>query len=172
MEHCYKTFISVGNAKQHFSRLLTSIDALADILPHPILVQSGHTPFKSSVCDVVDFIAMDDFTQYVSQAEILILHAGAGSLLHAMKAQKYPIVVPRKAQFNEHVNDHQVAFANMLQTEGKAMMVEDTSKLREAICAIKQRKQTTSHISLPSRASEVINNLLVELFNQPAGKTS
>lgn len=167
MEHCYKTFVSVGNAKQHFSRLLNNIDALADILPQPILVQSGHTPFTSSVCDVIDFIAMDEFTEYVAKADVLILHAGAGSLLHAMKAQKYPIVVPRKAAFHEHVNDHQVAFARMLEVEGKAKMVENTDDLRAAVLAVRDKKVNATFTNTPSRACDVIQQLLQHLFHQP-----
>ena len=116
LEHCYNTFISVGNAKQHFLRLLNALESLVDILPQPVLVQCGYTPYQSNIYKTIDFINMDTFAHYVNAAQILILHAGAGSVLHALKANKYPIVVPRKSQFNEHVNDHQVAFARIFES--------------------------------------------------------
>ena len=170
MASCYKTFISVGNAKQHFSRLLNVIESLVDQLPRPILIQAGHTPINSKHCDVVDFIAMDTFTQYMHDAELLILHAGAGSLLHAIKANKFPIVVPRRASFNEHVNDHQFAFAKMLDLEGRAFCVEDPNDLATAIQILQQKKSLAKE-QYPSRAMDVIDHLLINLFAKTSKQT-
>ena len=88
-------------------------------MAQPILIQAGSTPFSHEKCQVIDFINMDMFLQYVEQAEILILQAGAGSTMQAINAGKYPILIPRKKEFNEVVNDHQIGFAKILHNEGK-----------------------------------------------------
>lgn len=133
MERCYKTFVSVGNCKQAFSRLLEAVKIQAEFLPKPILVQHGHTPFFAEECHGMDFVNMDAFTRYIDNAEILIFHAGAGSIHHALQKGKHPIVMPRRAEFGEHVNNHQVVFANMLHSAGKVLIVENADELSVAI---------------------------------------
>ena len=136
----YKTFVAVGNCKQHFLRLLNMVMKCANILPQPILIQAGHTPFSHEKCDVIDFINMDVFIHHVEQSEILIFHGGAGSTMQAINTGKCPILVPRKKQFNEHVNDHQASFATMLHKEGKIMMAEDETSLKKAINEVLSQK--------------------------------
>lgn len=160
MDRCYKTFVSIGNAKQDFSRLLNAIANQIHLFPQPILIQSGHTHFVSDKCDVVEFIDMDTFVECVKQAEILVLHAGAGSTLHSIRAGKIPILMPRRADFSEHVNDHQVAFAQMLDESGKAIIINDENDLITAINKIKnqsiQRQDTQSY-------SKVFNTIKTRL---------
>lgn len=163
MAPCYKTFISLGNSKQHFSRLLEAVKAYATLLPKPILVQCGHTPtLQIAECDVIDFISMDTFTQMVANAEILILHAGAGSVLHAVKSGKRPIVMPRRAVFNEHINDHQLEFAKALNALGKVVMIEEAQEMVGALGEV--RKEVVVGNNQNSQLSDAIKNLLGQLF--------
>lgn len=155
----YKTFVSLGNTKQNFSRLLNMIESQLDFLPNPVLVQCGHTPFSSTKCKVIEFVNMDFFVRQINHAEILMLHAGAGSVLHAIKSGKYPIIMPRRAKFGEHVNDHQVGFAKALHALGKAIMVEDTKNLEQAIITVRQNKLSLKPKN-NFRVYEVVKNLL------------
>lgn len=51
-----------------------------------------------------------------------------------LQVGKTPIVVPRKYEFNEHVNDHQVAFSKAVaERMGTIYVVEDMDKLGETI---------------------------------------
>lgn len=132
-----KTFVTVGNAKQSFTRLLEAVAANASLLPQPVLVQHGHTPVPLSTFEAVSFIDMETFGIHVREAELLIMHAGAGAMIHAITAGKRPIVMPRLAAFDEIVNDHQVEFAEAMAAEGKAWMVNDAAELHSAIeCAL------------------------------------
>jgi len=77
------TFVSVGNARQPFPRLLGAVSGMAKTLPQPVVVQHGETPFACSVCVAIPYLEMDQFAQHVVEAELLILHGGAGAVLHA-----------------------------------------------------------------------------------------
>lgn len=129
------TFVSVGNAKQPFPRLLTAVEELArqKALPQPVIVQSGSTPFSSEVCISIPFLDMKGFAQHIQQAEIVIMHAGAGSVIHACRAGKIPIVMPRQRRFGEHIDDHQIEFARHLEQTAKLIVVERINDLEEAI---------------------------------------
>ena len=134
------TFVSVGNGHQPFTRLLDAVDALAPSLPQPMVVQHGHTPFASTHCTCVDFMSMDAFMEHVSSASILIVHAGAGSILSALQTGKIPIIVPRRASLGEHIDDHQRELAVALAGAGRVLLVEDMAQLGAAVAeAVKGR---------------------------------
>ena len=63
----------------------------------------------------------------------MILHAGAGSVSHAIRAGKIPVIMPRRAECGEHVNDHQVEFAHALAETGSAVVAEEPEHFEAAI---------------------------------------
>ena len=73
------TFVSVGNAHQPFTRLIDAVISIAHTLPQPVVVQHGHSPFDNVECRGVVFLDMWAFEFAVREAEVLVLHAGAGS---------------------------------------------------------------------------------------------
>ena len=164
MEPSYKTFVSIGNGKQFFSRLLNMVDKNAHCLPKPILVQSGHTPFVSNQCSVVDFVNMDHFKKYMMEAEIVILHAGAGSVMHAIKMGKCPIVMPRMAKFDEVVNDHQVHFADVLHRQEKVFLINQAEELISAVQKVREKASCVQGDSSVSMAMDIIKNRLSNML--------
>jgi UDP-N-acetylglucosamine transferase subunit ALG13 len=127
------TFVSVGNALQPFTRLLDAVSRIAPQLPQPVIVQSGHTPLVERTFRSVPFIGMDEFSRNIREADLLILHAGAGSVIHAVEAGKVPVIMPRRFAFGEHVNDHQVELARALAEVGKVAMAEGPDDLARAV---------------------------------------
>ncbi|MGH6846047.1 MAG: glycosyltransferase [Methylocella sp.] len=127
------TFVSVGNAHQPFTRLIHAVTSIARALPQPVVVQHGHTPFDSFECRGVAFLDMRAFESAVGEAEVLILHAGAGSVIHALGAGKAPVVMARRAEFGEIVDDHQVEFARELARTGRVVVIEHIAELFAAI---------------------------------------
>lgn len=47
-------------------------------------------------------------------ADVVICHAGSGTIRDALKLGHRPVVVPRLARFGEHVNDHQLELVEAL----------------------------------------------------------
>ncbi len=75
---------------------------------------------------------MEEFSDRVASATLLILHAGAGSVIHAVRAGKCPVIVPRRAKFGEHIDDHQVEFSVELSSTGKVVLCEDPTQIVSA----------------------------------------
>ena len=150
------TFVSVGNATQPFSRLLDAVTRLAPGLPQPVTVQHGSNTFASAACRSVAFLDMESFTAHIREADLLIFHAGAGSVINAIQAGKVPVVVPRRACYGEHVDDHQLEFARALATAGKVVVVEDVGRLAAAVdeARFRQARQSPS-VKLPPLVSMV-----------------
>ena len=131
------SFVSLGNATQPFPRLLEATGQAQALLPRPLIVQHGATSPAplDGVADTLlhPFISMTDFETHMATARLLILHAGAGSVLHAVRAGKRPIVMPRRQHLGEHVDDHQLDFARTLAQSGHVLLAETAADLPRAI---------------------------------------
>ena len=127
------TFVSVGNATQPFTRLLDEVAQLLLKLPQPVVVQHGVAPFLSQGCVALPFVTMTEFECLICESELLILHAGAGSVIHAMRAGKVPVVMPRRAIYGENVDNHQIEFARTLGETGRLVVADEPAQLEEAV---------------------------------------
>jgi UDP-N-acetylglucosamine transferase subunit ALG13 len=123
------TFVSVGNTHQPFTRLLHAVAANALDLPQPVIVQHGHTPFGSNACRAVPFFEMSEFERLIAGSSLIIVQAGGGGILHALRSGKVPVVVPRQQRLGEHIDDHQVSWGRALSKTGRVVLVEDVSQL-------------------------------------------
>jgi UDP-N-acetylglucosamine transferase subunit ALG13 len=85
---------------------------------------------------------MEEFGQFVAQAELLILHAGAGSVIHAIQAGKIPVVMPRFAKYGELVDDHQLEFARALAEMGKVVLAKEPDDLIDAVAEALKRQRS------------------------------
>src|SRR5262249_27641810 len=128
------TFVSIGQCYQPFSRLTDAVARLAAAqkLPKPVVVQHGYTPFSSPDCVPQPFLDRTEFDRYISQAELLIVRGGA-TVLQGVRAGRIPVVMPRLAGFGEHVNDHQLDFAESLASAGKVVVVREPQELESAV---------------------------------------
>ena len=127
------TFVTVGNATQPFDRLLRTVAELSAKFPQPVIVQRGPSTISHRGWEVREFLRMDEFESLIEHSALLIMHAGAGSVIHAVRAGRLPIVMPRRAKYGEHVDDHQVEFATALSSTGHVLLAQDSSELSGSI---------------------------------------
>jgi len=127
------TFVSVGNAVQPFPRMLEAVRKCSAQLPHPILVQSGSTSFAATEMLVRPFLSSEEFAEAIERSELIILHSGAGSVIHAVRAGKTPVVMPRQKLYAEHIDDHQVEFARAMEGAGRVVVAFEPGDLADAI---------------------------------------
>ena len=72
--------------------------------------------------------------ELVEQARIVITHGGPSSFIMPLQIGKIPVVVPRQKRFEEHVNDHQLAFAKALaERQGNLLVVEEIGELKDVL---------------------------------------
>lgn len=142
--------MSVGNATQPFQRLLDGVASIASRLPQPVVVQYGCGRFDVPGCQALRLLPMAEFERLVATSELLILHAGAGSVIHALRAGKVPVVMPRRAKFKELVDDHQFEFAEALSQAGRVVVVHEAARMWEAIrCALSLQRKVRGDMRAP-----------------------
>jgi hypothetical protein len=69
------------------------------------------------------------FEEEIDQADVVISHAGVGSLHTALRAGHTPIVFARRARVGEHVNDHQVELVEAFAARSRVLAAEDEASL-------------------------------------------
>ena len=129
-------FVTVGTHEQPFNRLVECIDNLKrdGVIEEEVIIQTGYSTYEPKYCAWKKLYPFQEMTRLVNEARIVITHGGQSSFIMPLQIGKTPIVVPRKYEFNEHVNDHQVTFTNAVaERMGTIYVVEDTDKLGETI---------------------------------------
>jgi len=110
-------FVTVGTHEQQFNRLLRAVDELKgnNAVTDDVVIQSGYSEYEPKHCEYKKMIPYSEMIEYVRKAKIVISHGGPASFLMSLQFEKIPIVVPRKHEFNEHINDHQVEFVKAIE---------------------------------------------------------
>lgn len=75
--------------------------------------------------------------ELMQQAEVVIAHAGTGTVMLALAEGKCPIVAPRFAKFGEHVDDHQQDLVKTLEANGSIISYLPGDDLAEKIALAK-----------------------------------
>ena len=119
-----------------FDRLVEVADAVAEACRESVVVQGGRSRCRLERAELVDFLPYDELVALVSEARIVVTHAGAGSALLALGEGKRPVLVPRLRRHAEAVDDHQVHFGRRLAELGLAHFVEEPGKLPAFVCAL------------------------------------
>jgi UDP-N-acetylglucosamine transferase subunit ALG13 len=70
-----------------------------------------------------------EFKQRVLWADVLVAHAGMGSILTALQYGKPILVMPRLGSLKETRNDHQVATAQRFREMGKVAVAMDEREI-------------------------------------------
>lgn len=127
-------FVTVGTHEQQFNRLVECVDKLAEIIEEEIVVQTGFSTYEPKYCKWKKLFPYKEMERYVAEARIVITHGGPSSFIAPLQLGKIPIVVPRKKEFDEHVNNHQVYFCNQVSERmGAIYIVDDIEKLPSVI---------------------------------------
>ena len=94
-----------------------------------VVVQAGHTEFKSSDMEIFSFIPTDRFAEYLEQADVIITHGGVGTIMTALKEKKIILGAARLTQYGEHQNDHQIQLLEAFDREGYLIYMKDLSDI-------------------------------------------
>jgi UDP-N-acetylglucosamine transferase subunit ALG13 len=123
-------FVTVG-AQMPFDRLICTVDAWAmETGRSDVFIQTGNSEYTPKHVAFSRFLSPEQFRQRVTEAKVIVAHAGMGSVLTALQFGKPMIVMPRRGALRETRNDHQVASAKRLAEQGRVSVAFDETELR------------------------------------------
>jgi UDP-N-acetylglucosamine transferase subunit ALG13 len=129
-------FVTVGTHQDPFGRLL---DALAQLDGSELVVQHGSAPPPPGVARAEAYMPFDEMLECFGAAEKVVTHAGVGSILCATRAGQTPLVVPRRHDLGEHVDEHQAELVRGLAAGGRVIPIWDTAELPRLLASAPPR---------------------------------
>lgn len=117
-----RAVVSVGTQEgYHFDRLYRAlVPLLKDV--DEVLWQTGDQDVSKFGITGVPSMAHSEMSAAIAAADVVITHCGTGSALTCMNVGKHAIIVPRRKEFGEHIDDHQEQIGRELSRRGLATM--------------------------------------------------
>lgn len=168
----YDLVVSLGTDYHTFDRLLRWVKAyLAENPQIRCLIQHGHTsPIEGA--DNVKLLPAGTLKRLYAKAQVVLVQGGPGSIQDARATGAIPLVVPRRVEFDEVVDNHQVPFVTMMEKQGGAVIVESRADLFDKLTLAFENPSlfhaAQPYVANPSIAAE---QLAQGLDNLLSGKT-
>lgn len=127
-------FVTVGSQKFQFNRLIKAVDELAasGAVDGGAFAQTGACTYVPAHMGHEAFLDREAFRARMDACEVVVTHGGTGAIIGAVKDGKKVIAVPRRAEFGEHVDDHQAEIVKQFGEMGLIEPCMDPADLPEA----------------------------------------
>lgn len=126
-------FVTVGTHYMGFDRLIKKMDEIAAEIDEDVVMQIGYTEYEPVNAEWFKFKGTDDIKEYYRKADLIIAHAGAGTLLDSLSFKKSVVAVPRRKKYGEHIDDQQLELTDVLEKSERVLAVYDIEYLDSAI---------------------------------------
>ena len=122
-------FVTVGT-QLPFDRMIAAVDRWAGERPGShVFAQVGPSSLRPTNIEYRDFIGPGECLERMQAAQVIVAHAGMGTILGALELGKPIIVMPRIAALGEHRNEHQLATARRFAELGRLKVAFDEQEL-------------------------------------------
>ncbi|WP_125771766.1 PssE/Cps14G family polysaccharide biosynthesis glycosyltransferase [Companilactobacillus furfuricola] len=129
-------FVTVGTHEQPFNRLIQKIDEMVKnkIIQEEVFVQIGYSTYEPKNYKWSKLLSPEEMDYYMKEADTVICHGGPATFMKALSLGKKTIVVPRQKKYDEHVNDHQLVFAERVKDKGYSIIpIKNIEDLEDAL---------------------------------------
>lgn len=125
--------VSVGT-QFPFDRLISTVDMWAvENGRTDVMAQTGPSGYTPRALKCFDMMSPDKFRKLQAEAELIVAHAGMGSILTALEFRKPIIIMPRDHTRGEHRNEHQSATAARFENTPGLYVVRDEAELLDRL---------------------------------------
>ena len=110
---------------------------------------------------VFNMLKPEEMKKYIINSSIVITHAGVGTIMECIEHNKDIIVLPRKEENGEHVNNHQEEIAFEMEKNGLLYKVDTYEKMQEIVIELiknSNNKKEKKYIS----NNEKFNDMLID----------
>lgn len=106
-----KIFVTVGT-QLPFPRLIEAMDEWAiNHMEIEVNAQIGHSKIVPKAMKICSELTPSSYNATVQESNVLVGHLGTGTIATAYKYEKPAILMPRRYDFGEHRNNHQMDMA-------------------------------------------------------------
>jgi UDP-N-acetylglucosamine transferase subunit ALG13 len=123
--------LTLGTHPQPFER---AVDWALD-LGEELVVQHGSTPPRPDAPNTAwhEFLDHDVLGGLMADADLVICHAGVGTVMSALRLGRTPVVMPRLVEHGEHVDNHQLQITRALASRNYVIPCTEREELEAAM---------------------------------------
>ncbi len=152
-------FVTVGS-QLPFDRMIEAIDEVAPLLQgKEIIAQVEGSNYTPKHFKTLAYIAPADYKSYINNAELVISHAGTGTILSVSQMKKPLIVFPRLGNLRETRNNHQMATCKMLESLCNLQVAYNKDELREKIQSYLKGELPIMEEISPYASDQMLNSI-------------
>lgn len=126
-------FVTVGTSSWDFTRLIKEMDQISEEIDEEVIMQIGSNKYEPKNSKFFKITSEKEIEELYENARIIVAHAGIGAIISARRHNKPIIIVPRRKDFKEHFDDHQIDTARELEKEGIVKVIWDLMELKKVL---------------------------------------
>jgi UDP-N-acetylglucosamine transferase subunit ALG13/SAM-dependent methyltransferase len=152
--------VTLGTHLQPMDRLIEAIDDLIanGTIRDEVVIQAAAFRSLPAHAAIRAVVSHDELQALIAAADVIVAHAGPGTLGDIRSTGRSVVVVPRQPP-DEHVDDHQVRYATRLAGTPGYHVVLDLEDLAEAVDRARERSREATPPAV-GRAVEALEELL------------
>jgi UDP-N-acetylglucosamine transferase subunit ALG13 len=113
-----------------FDRLIRAVDQWAMMhADQRVIAQIGDSTYVPQAMAYDRSLPPSEFVQRMIEADVVIAHAGMGSIISAAEFGKPMVLLPRRGSLRETRNDHQIATAKWLRSKPGIFVADSEDEL-------------------------------------------
>lgn len=138
-----------------FDRLINSVEKWAIAKSYnDIVFQVGRSGYKPSIGRSVEFIPAPELQSILEQAELVIGHAGTGTMISCLSQRKPIVIMPRDYLFGEHRNNHQKATVAKLRNIYGVFVADSEYEIQKVIDSALLAANSDNNFNFPESAQD------------------
>lgn len=127
-----------------FDRLVKTVDQWASRNGRDdVFAQIGQSEYRPANIQWTKFLEPEEFKRKYTTANVIVAHAGTGSIITALQLGKPVLIMPRHSILRETRNDHQIATAKQFCRFDSVTVAWDENELATKLELIDQLRGST-----------------------------
>lgn len=149
-----KIFATIGSTYP-LDRLVKELDKIGVDKRYEIFAQIGKSEYSPKNIKFYEILTYEQMQEKIKWADIIISHAGAGSIIDLIASKKPFLLFPRLKKYGEAVDDHQIEICKAFEKKYKVSYTTDAKELLEIVTRAKPIKLNKDS-SLKKEISKII----------------
>lgn len=128
-----KVFVTVGSMLP-FDRLIRAVDEIAGGNDSTeFFAQIGDSKFLPENMPFVKMLSPAEFRERAVWSDLILSHAGMGTVITAAECKKRLVALPRKPQLGEVTSEHQIATARWLKDRAGITVIDSEKEVEDVL---------------------------------------
>lgn len=120
-----RLFVTLGTIQGYRFDALVDAVLASGLANENTIWQLGFTAGRRDLPgQVYEYMSPEEFQRVSLEADVVVTHAGVGTLLGLLEQAVFPVMVVRRSDRGEHVDDHQAQIADLVNSLGIGLGVE------------------------------------------------